>query len=148
MTPVQRLTEDMKNAMRNKNRQALDAIRFLLAQVKNAEIDKLNHEALTDDEFTKIVRKLVKNAEEAVEQYRSGERLDLVEDETGKIALWKEYLPEQLSDDAIRTFVSEVLSTIEDRSNMGQIMGKVMAKVGNKADGTTVSRLVREAINS
>ncbi len=148
MTPVQRLTDDMKAAMKSKDREALDAIRFLLSQVKNAEIDKPNRESLTEEEFTKVVRKLVKNAEEAIEQYRDGDRSDLITEEEKKIEIWKQYLPQQLSDDELRTIVQDVLAQNPDQDQMGPLIGQVMGRVQGRADGGSVSRIVREEMSA
>ncbi|MCD8484672.1 GatB/YqeY domain-containing protein [Candidatus Woesebacteria bacterium] len=148
MTPVQRLTEDMKNAMRNKDKEALDAIRFLLSQVKNAEIDKPNREALTEEEFTKVVRKLVKNAEEAIQQYRDGDRPDLAEEEERKVTLWENYLPQQMSDEEVATIVDDVLANNPDQTQMGPIIGQVMARTQGRTDGGTVSRIVKEKLSA
>ncbi len=147
MTPVEQLTQDMKAALKSQNRDALDAIRFLLAQVKNAEIDKPNKESLTADEFTKVVRKLVKNAEEAIEQYRAGNRADLADEETIKVGIWKAYLPQQLSEEEVAVLVDEGLSQVSEKDQIGPIIGQVMAKAQGKTDGGTVSKIVRQKLN-
>src|SRR5690606_29532525 len=127
MTPVEQLTQDMKTALKSKNKEALEAIRFLLAQVKNAEIDKPNRESLTTEEFTKVVRKLVKNAEEAIQQYRDGNREDLVSEEEKKVVIWKGYLPQQLSEEELESIINEVVAKVPHADQMGPIIGQVMA---------------------
>jgi len=143
MTPVEQLTQDMKTALKSGNRDALDAIRFLLAQVKNVEIDKPNRESLTSEEFTKVVRKLVKNAEEAIEQYRDGNREDLATEEEKKVVLWKAYLPQQMSEEQVAAIVDEVLANTENKSQIGPIIGQVLAQTKGQTDGGTVSRLIQ-----
>lgn len=146
MIPTDQLTQDMKDALKNKNRDALDAIRFLLAQVRNAEIDKPNRESLTTEEFTKIIRKLVKNAEEAIAQYREGNREDLATEEEKKVMIWKSYLPQELSETDIETIIDEVLTKMPKHDQLGPIIGQVMAKTQGRADGGTVSRLVKKKL--
>lgn len=145
MTPTQRLTEDMKNALRAHNKMELEAVRFLLAQVKNAEIDKPNREALTDAEFIKLVQKLLKNAQESIDQFRNGSREDLAEEEEKKVVIWKRYMPAQMSEDELRTIISDVIAAHPGVAR-GPLTGKVMAQVAGQADGGTVSRILGEML--
>ncbi len=147
MTPTEQLTTDMKDALRSKNREVLDAVRFLLAQVRNAEIDKPNRESLTTEEFTKIVRKLVKNAEEAIQQYRDGAREDLAVDEERKVVIWKKYLPQQLSEEEVEKIIDEVMQGMPSSDQIGPIIGKVMAQAQGQTDGGTISRLVKKKLS-
>lgn len=146
MSATQQLMSDMKTAMKAGEKQTLEAIRYLLAQVKNAQIDKPNREDLTEEEFTKLVRKLVKNAEEAIQQYRDGGREDLVTEETAKLAVWKQYLPQPMSDDQVRDIAQEVIKSMPD-AQMGPVIGQVVSRTGGRADGGQVSKIVRELLN-
>ena len=137
------LTQDMKDMLRAGNKRGLEAVRYLLAQVKNAQIDKPNHEALTESEFMTIVRKVLKNTEEAITQYANGGRTDLVEEETEKMQFMKKYLPQQLGEDELRDLVSQIIAE-NPGVQPGPLTGKVMQKVAGRADGGTVSRLIRE----
>lgn len=137
------LTEDMKIAMRSKDRMALDTVRYLMSQVKNAQIDKPNHEPLTDLEFVAIVKKIIKSTEEAIEQYRAGGREDLASEELPKIKFMRRYLPQQLGEDEIRVIIQETLDE-NPGAQVGPMTGLVMKKVSGKADGSLVSKLLRE----
>lgn len=139
------LTEDMKVAMRARDSVALETVRYLLAQVKNAQIDKPGHEPLTELEFTAIVKKIIKNTQEAIEQYAAGNRQDLVDAEKPKLALMQKYLPQQLSEDELRTIVSEAIAQNPDLG-MGPLTGIIMKQTAGKADGGTVSKLIRELL--
>ncbi len=143
MTLMQRLTEDMKSAMRAKDQLTLDAIRFIIAKIKNFEIDKPNHEAATEGEIEAIVRKIVKDCQEALEQYKAGGREDLVEEESKKIAVSQRYLPTPLSDDEVWTLIRNIRAENPDIAQ-GPLTGKVLALAKGKTDGGVVARLLRE----
>lgn len=147
MDPLKLLQEDMKTALRAHDTVRLDAVRFLMAQVKNVQIDKPGHAPVTEPEFMQITKKLVKNSEESIAQFKAGNRTDLVEEEEAKLAFWKAYLPEQLSEEAIRQLAQEVI-TASSAKEMGPLIGQVMAKTAGRADGGTVSRIVRELLQS
>lgn len=139
------LMNDMKTAMRAHDSVALETVRYLMAQVKNAQIDKPGHEALTEAEFTAIVKKVIKNTEEAMAQYASGGREDLVEAEKPKLALMQKYLPQQLSEDELRRIVKDIVANNPGVA-IGPLTGMVLKQAAGRADGGTVSRLLREAL--
>lgn len=139
------LTEDMKTAMRARDAMALETVRYLMAQVKNAQIDKPGHEPLTELEFTAIVKKVIKNTQEAMEQYAAGNRQDLVDAEKPKLAFMQKYLPQQLSEDELRTIVAEAIAANPDLG-VGPLTGIIMKQAAGKADGGTVSRLIKELL--
>lgn len=143
MTVSQQLTQDMKDAMRARDAMRLESIRFILSKVKNFEIDKPSHEAATDAEVQQLVRKLVKDSEEAVTQYTTGGRQDLVDSENAKIAVYKNYLPQQLSDDEVRQLIAAARSANPDMAQ-GPLTGQVLKAAQGKTDGATVGRLLRE----
>lgn len=137
------LTQDMKDALRSGNKRALEAVRYLMAQVKNVQIDKPDHSPLTESEFMHIVKKVIKNTEEAIEQYSTGGREDLVAEENEKLGYMKKYLPQQLSDDELRALIQQVMGE-NPGMQPGPLTGKVMQKTAGRADGGTVSRIIRE----
>lgn len=143
MTVLQQLTEDMKNAMRAKDAVTLDSVRFILSKVKNFEIDKPDKQPATDAEVQQIVRKLVKDTEEAIAQYQTGGRQDLVDAETAKVAVYKKYLPQQLTDDQVWDLIQQVRSSQPDIA-VGPLTGQVLKLAQGKSDGGTVNRLLRE----
>lgn len=133
------LTEDMKQAMRDKHTVKLGVVRYLKSVIKNFEID--NGEQ-TDEGVQKIIAAEVKKMKDAVKEFAAAGRSDLVEQETEKITIMETYLPQQLSDAELDAIVTAVVSQATDK-NMGKIIGAVMAKVAGKAAGDRVSTLVK-----
>lgn len=143
MNPTQKLSEEIKNAMRARDQVRLDTLRYLSAQIKNAEIDKGLNATLTEDEFNKVVQKQVKNSEEAIEQYRQGNRQDLVDSEQVKIEIMKEFLPQPLSEEELKQIINE-LKAENPNLAIGPLTGLVMKAVAGRADGRQVSALIRQ----
>ena len=144
MSLSQQLVDDMKQAMRDKNKVKLSVIRYLRSGIKNYEID---HGEQDDAGVEKIVAKQVKQVRESIEEYQKAGRSDLVSEEEAKLKILEEYSPEQMSDEEIQAVINEVLSGIEN-PQMGPAIGLVMKKVQGRADGSKVSQLVRQALAS
>jgi len=143
MNPTQKLSEEIKNAMRARDQVRLDTLRYLSAQIKNAEIDKGLNATLTEDEFIKVVQKQVKNSAEAIEQYRQGNRQDLIDSEHVKVEIMKEFLPKALSEDELKAIISQLKVENPDLA-IGPLTGLVMKAVAGRADGRQVSTLIRQ----
>lgn len=137
------LTEDMKQAMRDKNSLKLGVIRFLLSEIKNVEIDEGE---LNEDGVTKVVARQIKQTKEAIQELQNSERPELVADEEAKLAVLESYMPTQMSEVEITTIVDEEIANSPDK-HMGKIIGAVMKRVGNQADGNTVSTIVRKQLS-
>jgi uncharacterized protein YqeY len=136
------LTEDMKNAMRAHDSVKLNTVRFLLSELKNWEIDN----GVQDDAgVMKIIQREVKKMKDAIEDFKSGNRDDLVQEENAKVAILESYLPKQMSDEDLMKHVKEVVSSSEDK-NFGILMKAVMARVQGQADGGRVSALLKQAL--
>ena len=142
MNIQQQLTEDMKQAMRDRDTIKLGAIRYLLSEIKNAEIDS---GALDEPVVLKIIAKEIKQMQDAAEQFRQGNRPDLAQEEEQKIAVLQSYVPAQLSDAELKQLVAEVASTVPEKS-MSALMPAVMAKVAGRADGKRVSQVVQQHV--
>ena len=142
MALKQQLTEDMKQAMRDRDSLKLNTIRFVLSEVKNKEIDDGE---LDDNGVQTVIAKLVKQMKDAILDFSSGNRADLVEEEEKKVVVLQAYLPEQLDDDALRVLITEVKQEMPD-AQMGHIIGAVLKKANGKADGGRVSVLVKEVL--
>jgi uncharacterized protein YqeY len=138
-----RLQEEQKLAMRAKDKVRLKTIRSLIAAVKQIELD--DKVELDNDAVTAVVVKSVKQRKDSISQFEKAERTDLVDIEKMELVILEEFLPEQMSDEAIAAIVAEVLASTEER-NMGKLMGMVMAKVSGKADGNRVSAAVKSAL--
>lgn len=143
MSLRQTLTDQMKTAMKARDQVRLDTVRFVLSQIKNQEID-LKRE-MNDEEVLKLLKKEVKNRQEAIEQFRQGGRDTIVNEELAKVEIIQEFLPAEMSDQELRTIVEKVVGLAEDK-NVGKIMSAVMAEVQGQADGGRVSKTVKEVL--
>lgn len=143
MSLRQQLPTMMKDAMKARDQVRLDTIRFIMAQAKNAEID-LKRE-MTDEELMTLLKREVKNRAEAIEQFKTGGREDIVAEEEAKLAVIKEMLPAEMSDDELDAVVQKVAAEATDKS-FGLVMKSVMAQVKGQADGKRVSEAVKKAL--
>lgn len=143
MSLKQIITDDMKTAMRARAMEKLTVLRSLLSEIKNFEIDNGEQD---DAGVQKVVAKVVKQIKESIFEYGKGERQDLVDEETEKLAVLEGYLPKQLSDDELKKIIQEVVSSAENK-DMGPLIGQAMKAVGGQADGKRVSQMVRELLD-
>lgn len=143
MSLRKQLIADMKQAMKAGNKAKLGVVRYLRSQIKNYEID---HGEQDEAGLQQVVVKQVKQVKESIEEYTKAGRDDLVEAEQEKLAILQEYLPEQLSSDELKEIIKEVIES-SDQTEVGPIIGQVMAKVKNQADGSEVAKLVREQMS-
>ena len=150
MSIKDRLTEDMKQAM--KDREAgkirLSVIRMVRASIKNVEID--HHKELSEEEVIEVLAKEVKLRRDAAEEFKKGNRLDLVETLDQEIDVLLKYLPEQLTEDEVRNLVGEaiVATGAASAKEMGKVMAALMPKIKGRADGKLVNTIVKELLNS
>lgn len=131
MSLKERINEDMKLALRAREQDRLRAIRLLQAAIQRQEIDERT--TLEDAGVAAIAQKLVKQSQDALEQFQKAGREDLAKREQDDIAVWQSYLPEQLRDAEIDKLIAEVLS--ETGASSMKDMGKVMAALKSKAQG-------------
>ncbi len=145
----QRITEDMKTAMKEHNEHALSAIRFLFSAIKSEAITAGDRENISDETCLKVIKKQVKQRKESIEQYRAGNRTDLVEKEEAELKYIEAYLPEMISEEEIMKVVEATKAElgITDPAKMGQLMGAVMKKLaGQEFDGALVKALVEKTL--
>lgn len=135
--------QQMIQAMKQKNHSELETLRYLWSEIKNQEIDC--HHELSDDEVVQVVKREVKRRREAIEQFRAGDRDDLVRDEQEKLKLIKRYLPQQMSRDQVEQIVDKVLQ--ESQSDFGKVMKQVMEKTQGQVDGKLVAEVVRSKLS-
>ena len=142
----ERLTEELKDALRAGEKIRLGALRMLSAAVKNREIDLRRD--LSDEEFQEMVGREVKRRNEAIEAYESAGRDELVAKETEEREILKAYLPEPLSEDELKALVDEGIQATGASSlkEMGKVIGYVMGKAKGRAEGGKVQALVRERL--
>lgn len=146
----QQLTDDMKTAMREKDKVALSTIRMLKSSIKNVAIDKGGADAeLNDSEIISVIRKEVKKRQDSIEQYNQAGREELAEVEQVEIGVLEKYLPKPLSDDEIETAVEEAIAEVgaTSKKEMGQVMKVVQEKTAGRADGKTLSQAVMKRLS-
>ncbi|NSW76219.1 MAG: GatB/YqeY domain-containing protein [Candidatus Atribacteria bacterium] len=142
----ERLLEAMKGALRAKDQVRLDTIRLVLAEIKNAEIDKRG--PLGEEEIVALIRRGIKKREESIEYFEKGNRPELLEKARREIEVLKEFLPSQLSQEEIVHIVREVLHSCPAGASFGVVMKEVMAQVKGRAEGQVVSAVVRQEMNN
>ena len=146
MSLKDRITEDMKSAMRAKEADRLLAIRNLLAAMKQKEVDE--RVVLDDAAVVAIVDKLVKQRKDSIAAFTQAGRTDLVEKESAELAVLQAYLPERLDADGIAREVAAVVAELgaAGPGDMGKVMGAVKTRLAGKADMGLVSAAVKAAL--
>ncbi len=145
----EQLMADMKVAMkaREEGKLALNVIRMARAHIKQAEIDG-GHVDFDDDQVLAILRKEVKQRKETLDEIRNSGRDDLVAETEAEITVLKKYLPPEMSEEAIRKVVTDVIAELEPgQKTMGSVMKTVIAKLKGQADGKVINRIVREVLS-
>lgn len=140
----QDIIDQMKMAMKSREAEKLQVLRFLLSEIKNVEIDA-KHE-LNDEEVITLFRKEVKRRKESIEQYKTAKREDIVNKEEAELKVIDTFLPAQMEAQVIEKLVDEILSKT-DGADFGQIMKQVMQATKGQADGKMVSNLVRAKLS-
>jgi uncharacterized protein len=140
---AERLDSDLKDAMRARETLRLGAIRRARAALKNAEIEARG--ALPDDAAARVLRGLVKQHRESIDQFRAGGRDDLVARESEEMAVLEAYLPEQMDEAAITAIVAEVVAAegASGPADLGRVMKAAMARVAGRADGKEVRAIAQ-----
>jgi uncharacterized protein YqeY len=143
MTLKERITEDMKTAMRSGEKDRLAVIRLLQAAIKQREVDE--RITLDDAQITSVLEKMIKQRKESIVAFESGGRADLVAKETAEIAVLQPYLPAQLSETELDALISEAIATTGAASikDMGKVMGIVKSKAAGKADMGAVGARIK-----
>jgi hypothetical protein len=143
MTLKERITEDMKTAMRSGEKDRLAVIRLLQAAIKQREVDE--RITLDDLQVTSVLEKMIKQRKESVVAFEKGARADLVAKENAEIAVLQPYLPAQLSDAELNTIIAEAISSTGAASikDMGKVMGVVKSKAAGKADMGAVGARIK-----
>ncbi len=149
MTLRDRLTEDMKQAMKDKEagKLKLSVVRMVRSAAKYIEIDR--HKELDDNELLEVVAKEVKMRKDSLEEFRKANRPDLLAALEQEIAILMEYLPEQMTEAEVRRLVTQAVTDAQASSpkDMGKVMALLMPKVKGRADGKLVNSLVKELLS-
>lgn len=138
-----RLNEDVKTAMRARDKARLGVLRMALAAIKQREVDERIE--LDDGQVTAVFEKMIKQGRESIRQFTDGKREDLAAKEAAEIEILAVYLPEQLDDDAVTALIDDVIAATGAASmaDMGKVMGQIKARAQGRVDMAAVSALIR-----
>ncbi len=142
------LTDAMKDAMRNKDKPRLGAIRLMLAEVKRVEVDE--RIVISDERLLSILDKMVKQRRDSIAQYQTAGRDELAAVESYEIEVIQEFLPAALTNDEIEALIASAIaeSGAESMRDMGKVMGILKPQIQGRADGGAVSGLVKNALSN
>ncbi|MBA7596480.1 hypothetical protein ES703_03452 [subsurface metagenome] len=164
MTLKETIQKDLNEAIKKKEELNSSVLRMLLAAVLNKEKEKrfkltkekpdlkeeqlVKESQLADEEMIEVISSEVKKRKEAVADYERGERQELAEKEKKEIEILQKYLPEQLSEEEIKKLAKEAVKKTgaKEQKDMGKVMAELMSQVKGKADGTLVSRVVKDLL--
>lgn len=148
MSLVERLNQDMKQAMKSKDKPTLNVIRMVKASLQNEGI-KLGKDALSEEEELTVLTRELKQRKDSLHEFKAAGRDDLVETLTNEIKVVQVYMPEQLSNDELEKVILQTIQEVNasSKKEMGKVMGALMPKVKGKADGTEVNKLVQKHLS-
>ncbi|NPA52619.1 MAG: GatB/YqeY domain-containing protein [Aquificae bacterium] len=144
---LEKLQEEMKKALKSADKDRLSVIRMLISEIKKAQIDQKKE--LSDEEMIQILQRYAKQRKESIHQYKQANREDLAEKEEKELKIVSEFLPEPMSREEIEKIVEDVIKEVNATSmkDMGKVMKLVMEKVKGKAEGSTVSEIVKQKLS-
>lgn len=145
----EKIMADVKSAMVSKDTIKLNTLRFLQSAIKNKEIELRPNPISLDDVMT-VIKKIVKQRKESIEQFQSAGRQDLVDQESAELKIMEAYLPAQMSKEQIEKLVSEVVAATGAKSikDMGTVMKEAQVRSGGLADGKLMSEIIKARLNS
>ena len=145
----QKLSDDLKQAMRGRDKVRRSVIRLVMAAVRNAEIAR--QAALDDDtDILGIIAKEVRQRRESIEAFKQGNRQDLVAQEEAELTILNEYLPQQMTQEEIITAARQVIEEVgaQGPGDKGKVMPKLIAQLKGRADGREINAVVTELLSS
>ena len=142
------LQEELKTAMKAKDKATLMGLRNIIGKLKARRIDK--GEDLTKEECVQMLQTSVKQLKDSIKQYKKGGRDDLAKSEAFELSLIEKYLPTQLSESELRNLIQKNIESINAKSmqDMGRVMGTIMNELAGAADGKRVKKIVQEELGS
>lgn len=148
---TERLSSDLKDAMRRKDQVRMLTIRSIRAALTEREIEARSsgHSEMSEDDVLAVLQKQAKQRRDSIEQFETAGREDLARKEREELAVIEAYLPKQMTDDELRAVVREVIEETEASSlrDMGKVMGQAVARTHGRADGKRVSEIARELLS-
>ena len=147
MPLVDEIQKEMYKAMKEKEKERINALRNIIGKLKYRYIDK--GDKLTEQEEIKVIQSLAKQRRESIKMYKQGGRNDLVETETKELSIIEEYLPQAMSEEEVRRLVRETVKETgaESMSDLGKVMPLVMKKGAGKVDGKIAQEILRELLS-
>lgn len=144
----ERILNDLKESMKNQDKEKLAVIRMVKGAIQLEEINKKRE--LSDDEIIAVISKQIKTRKESIVEFEKANREDLISQTKKEIEILNEYMPEQLSDEEINKILDAAFELIKPQaqSDMGKIMKEITPKLSGKADMSTVSKLVKEKLSA
>lgn len=148
MSLLEQLNQDMKQAMKNKEKDKLAVIRMVKAALQNEAI-KSSHAELSNEEELTVLSRELKQRKDSLLEFKNADRLDLVEKTQAEIDILVDYMPEQLSEEEVSEIVKQTILEVNatSKADMGKVMGALMPKVKGKADGSLVNKLVLQQLS-
>ena len=144
---LEKLKDDLKQAMRDKDILKRDTIRLIMSGIKQIEVDQRRE--VTEEDVIKLIQKGVKQREDAINFAKDGGREDLVEQNQAEIDILSSYLPKQLSDEELKEAIKQIIQKVEATSmkEMGKVMGVATKELSGKADGKRINQVVKELLS-
>lgn len=144
----QKLTDDLRQALRGRDKVRCSVIRLVMAAIKNAEIAR--QATLNDTDILGVIAKDVRQHQESIDAFRQGNRQDLVAQEEAELAVLKEYLPQQMTREEIIAAARQVIAEVGARGpgDKGKVMPKLIAQLKGRADGREINAVVTELLSS
>jgi hypothetical protein len=148
MTLLEKLNQDMKQAMKNKDKHTLSVIRMVKASIQNETI-KFGKDTLSEDEELTVLSREVKQRKDSLQEFKSAGRDDLVEKTESELNILQEYMPEQLSNEELEEIIQSTIKEVNaaSKKDIGKVMSAVMPKVKGKADGSQINKIVQKQLN-
>ena len=143
----EKILNDLKEAMKNQDKETLSVIRMVKGAMQMQELDKKAN--LTDDEVIGVIAKEIKTRKESIVEFEKGGRSDLIEKTNKEIEILNKYMPEQLSEEEVNKIIDEAFNELNPTaSDMGKVMGYITPRVKGKADLSSISKIVKDRINN
>ena len=148
MSLNQQITEDLKNALKQKDNIRVSCLRMLKAAVKNMQVEKRRE--LNEEEILSVISSLIRKGHEAAEEFRKGGREELAKKEKKETDIFYAYMPQQLTETEIEETLSEIISEISAKTlkDLGKVMNEAMARMSGKAQGKEISLIAKKMLTS
>ena len=142
-----KIIEDMKSSMKSGDKKRLGAVKLIRAAILDKEVE--TRESLTDEIIFEILKKLSKKSKESLTHYKEANRTDLAEQEEFELSVYKEYLPEDMSQEEVEKMIEDIMEekSIQEMSQIGQVMGELKKRSNNRADMGFASKFVKEKLS-